>query len=90
MFLIVGVYVCVAENSLGFTEAKATITIQKDVRAPTLIFEPYDIEALPGTTIEMPCQGEGYPKPEVNLHLVIFMNSLPIYLWKFKLKVQRV
>lgn len=60
-----GTYVCVAENSIGSTEAEATITVQKDVGPPTLIFEPYDIEAIPGTTIEMPCQGEGSPKPEV-------------------------
>lgn len=63
--LFIGTYVCVAENTIGTTDAKATITIQKEVGPPILIFEPYDIEALPGTTIEMPCQGEGYPKPEV-------------------------
>lgn len=34
---------------------------------PTLLFEPYDIDALPGTTIELPCQGEGEPKPEVTI-----------------------
>lgn len=32
---------------------------------PTLLFEPYDIDALPGTIIELPCQGKGQPKPEV-------------------------
>lgn len=50
---------------MGKAEATATITIKKDLGPPTLIFEPYDIEAISGTTIEMPCQGEGFPKPEV-------------------------
>lgn len=32
---------------------------------PTFLFEPFDIDAYAGTTIELPCQGEGEPSPEV-------------------------
>lgn len=49
--------------------------MQKDVGPPTLIFEPYDIEAITGTTIEMPCQGEGFPKPEVDF---VYSNVVSI------------
>lgn len=63
-----------AENAMGTTEATASITVQKDIGPPTLIFEPYDIEAIAGTTIEMPCQGEGFPKPEVCTVKMVFID----------------
>lgn len=28
--------------------------------------EPFDIDAYEGTTIEIPCEGKGNPKPEVS------------------------
>lgn len=60
-----GNYVCVAENSFGSSEAIAEIKVENNYGPPKLIYEPYDIDALPGTTIEIPCQGEGDPIPEV-------------------------
>lgn len=33
---------------------------------PKFISEPFDIEAYGGTTIELPCEGIGKPKPEVS------------------------
>lgn len=62
---ILGRYICVAENTVGITEAVADIKVEITSAPPKLIFEPYDIDALPGTTIELPCQGEGTPPPEV-------------------------
>lgn len=29
------------------------------------LFEPFDIDAFEGTTIELSCQGEGQPPPDV-------------------------
>lgn len=34
---------------------------------PRLIFEPDDVEAYTGTTIELPCKGEGEPAPQVRI-----------------------
>lgn len=34
---------------------------------PKFLFEPFNIDAFTGTTIELPCQGEGEPAPEVKL-----------------------
>lgn len=33
---------------------------------PTFTSEPFDMEAYEGTTIELPCEGTGYPKPVVS------------------------
>lgn len=38
---------------------------------PKFISEPFDIEVYAGTTIELPCEGKGNPKPEVSDHLYI-------------------
>lgn len=62
-----GHYVCVAENSLGSDEASATIEVVNPYGPPVLVYEPYDIEAFPGTTIELPCGAEGDPVPPVSL-----------------------
>lgn len=60
-----GMYVCVAENSNGKTESSAKLTVRSIRGAPKLLFEPYDLDAFPGSTIEMPCKGEGEPIPQV-------------------------
>lgn len=60
-----GLYTCVAENSLGSDEANAQLDVINLNAPPVLIFEPYDIEAIPGTTIELPCGAEGDPPPLV-------------------------
>ncbi|XP_055601932.1 peroxidasin isoform X2 [Uranotaenia lowii] len=54
-----GSYVCVAENELGTVEAAAQVTVVNDVVGPPrFLFEPYDLEAVEGTTIELPCKAE--------------------------------
>lgn len=48
--LCLGNFVCVGE---------------KISHKPRFLFEPFDIVAHEGTTIELPCQGQGDPTPEV-------------------------
>lgn len=50
-----GSYACIAENILGSDEASAQIEVINSHEPPVIIFEPYDLEAIPGTTIEIPC-----------------------------------
>lgn len=70
-----GLYTCVSENILGSDEANAKIEVISQNGPPVLIFEPYDLEAIPGTTIELPCGAEGDPPPLVNIFSP-FMLSL--------------
>lgn len=60
-----GSYTCVAENILGSYEAHAKVEVIGLNAPPVLVFEPYDLDAIPGTTIEMPCGAEGDPPPTV-------------------------
>lgn len=60
-----GLYVCIAENILGSDEASAQVDVTNSNGPPNLIFEPEDLEAIPGTTIELPCGAEGDPPPLV-------------------------
>ncbi|XP_035785231.1 LOW QUALITY PROTEIN: peroxidasin-like [Anopheles albimanus] len=52
-----GTYVCVAENELGIAELEAEVVVV-NVGPPQFLFEPYDLDAIEGTTIEMPCKAE--------------------------------
>uniref|UniRef100_A0AAG5DEK2 Cell adhesion molecule-related/down-regulated by oncogenes n=1 Tax=Anopheles atroparvus TaxID=41427 RepID=A0AAG5DEK2_ANOAO len=52
-----GTYVCVAENELGIAEVEAEVVVI-NVGPPRFLFEPYDLDAIEGTTIEMPCKAE--------------------------------
>lgn len=61
-----GLYACIAENILGSDEATAQVDVINSHALPNLIFEPYDLEAIPGTTIELPCGAEGDPPPLVS------------------------
>lgn len=61
-----GLYACIAENILGSDEATAQVDVINSYGPPNLIFEPYDLEAIPGTTIELPCGAEGDPPPSVS------------------------
>ncbi|KAK4877721.1 hypothetical protein RN001_010227 [Aquatica leii] len=59
-----GLYVCEARNELGYREASAKVEIETVVqRPPTFIYKPYDIQAVLGSTIELPCKGDGVPTP---------------------------
>lgn len=57
-FLTVPFSNCVGKFICGNTEQP---------EKPKFISEPFDIEVYEGTTIELPCEGRGYPKPEVSL-----------------------
>jgi hypothetical protein len=61
-----GLYACSAENILGADEATAQVDVINSHGPPNLIFEPEDLEAIPGTTIELPCGAEGDPPPIVS------------------------
>lgn len=62
-----GLYTCIAENILGSDEASAQVDVVNSHGPPVLLFEPYDLEAIPGTTIEIPCGAEGGdPLPSVS------------------------
>ncbi|KAG5677506.1 hypothetical protein PVAND_007262 [Polypedilum vanderplanki] len=58
-----GLYTCIAENILGSDEASSQVDVINSHAPPVLLFEPYDLEAIPGTTIELPCGSEGEPTP---------------------------
>ncbi|KRT84503.1 peroxidase [Oryctes borbonicus] len=59
-------YVCEARNSLGYREVSARLTIiENNNRRPVLVYGPYDLEALVGSTIEIPCKAEGTPTPGI-------------------------
>lgn len=60
-----GLYACIAENILGSDEASAQVDVVNAHGPPKLIFEPDDLEAIPGTTIELPCGADGDPPPLV-------------------------
>jgi len=65
-----GTYSCIAENILGSDEVSTQVDVINAHGPPTLIFEPFDLEAIPGTTIELPCGAEheeGDPAPLVRL-----------------------
>ncbi|RZB39798.1 peroxidasin [Asbolus verrucosus] len=59
-------YVCEARNQLGFREVSAKVKITPiSRRPPKFVYKPYNIEALIGSTIELPCKAEGDPTPGI-------------------------
>lgn len=67
-----GLYACIAENILGSDEATAQVDVINSHGPPNIIFEPYDLEAIPGTTIELPCGvGESEDPPLVRIQLLL-------------------
>lgn len=62
-----GLYVCEARNQQGQREVSATLTVLTGSRSrpPTFVYKPYDVEALVGSTIEVPCKAAGNPNPGV-------------------------
>ncbi|XP_061393833.1 peroxidasin [Musca vetustissima] len=53
-----GVYTCIAENENGHTKVSATVTVERVNSAPRLLIKPFDLDALSGTSIELPCKTE--------------------------------
>ncbi|CAH0547883.1 unnamed protein product [Brassicogethes aeneus] len=62
-----GLYICEARNSLGYSEVSAKLAVQPPVESkkPKLIYKPYNMEALIGSTIELPCKADGDPTPGI-------------------------
>ncbi|XP_063930997.1 peroxidasin isoform X2 [Zophobas morio] len=61
-----GLYICEAHNSIGFREVSAKITvISLSHKPPKFVYKPYNIEALVGSTVELPCKAEGDPTPGI-------------------------
>lgn len=63
IFLNVGKYICIAKNVAGTNRAQAILKVRGP---PVFLIEPYNIEALPDTTIELPCQLERDDEDEEN------------------------
>lgn len=63
--MFTGTYVCSILHESGVVEASGVLEVVTSRGPPTLLFEPYDLDAYPGTTIELPCRGEGDPTPQV-------------------------
>ncbi|XP_066250730.1 peroxidasin [Euwallacea similis] len=61
-----GLYICEARNELGSREVSVKVKVSKfDSRPPKLVYKPYNIEALVGSTIELPCKASGDPNPGI-------------------------
>lgn len=59
-------YVCEARNELGYREVSAKVTVTKNLsQPPKLIYKPYNVEAIIGSTIELPCKATGFPTPGI-------------------------
>ena len=62
-----GLYTCRAQNRLGYIEASAKLEVKSSRTAIPLelITVPHDMVAPAGTTVQLPCQAEGFPRPEI-------------------------
>nr|XP_023021293.1 peroxidasin [Leptinotarsa decemlineata] len=59
-------YVCEARNDVGIREVSARINVENVSRKPAkLVYKPYNVEALVGSTIELPCRATGDPRPGI-------------------------
>lgn len=60
-------YICEARNSLGYREvsAKLKVVLPDKRNVARLVYKPYNMEALIGSTIELPCKAEGDPAPGI-------------------------
>ncbi|KAM9217008.1 roundabout homolog 3 [Leptosomus discolor] len=57
-----GTYTCVADNSVGRSEASATLTVHVP---PQLVTGPRDQTVTPGQSVTFQCQSKGNPPPAV-------------------------
>lgn len=56
-------YICEARNPLGYREVSANVEVTSTSKnPPQLVYKPYDIEAILGGTIELPCKGRNFSK----------------------------
>ncbi|XP_068028053.1 roundabout homolog 3 [Anomalospiza imberbis] len=57
-----GTYTCVADNSVGRSEASGTLTVHVP---PQLVTRPHDQAVSPGQSVTFQCQSKGNPPPAV-------------------------
>ncbi|XP_066059395.1 roundabout homolog 3 [Chamaea fasciata] len=57
-----GTYTCVADNSVGRSEASGTLTVHVP---PQLVTGPHDQAVTPGQSVTFQCQSKGNPPPAV-------------------------
>ncbi|MBW00484.1 Roundabout 3, partial [Eschrichtius robustus] len=57
-----GTYTCVAENSVGRTEASGSLSVHVP---PQLVIQPRDQMAAPGESIAFQCETKGNPPPAI-------------------------
>ncbi|XP_063273830.1 roundabout homolog 3 [Prinia subflava] len=57
-----GTYTCVADNSVGRSEASGTLTVHVP---PELVTGPHDQAVTPGQSVTFQCQSKGNPPPAV-------------------------
>uniref|UniRef100_A0A8C0UCY8 Uncharacterized protein n=1 Tax=Cyanistes caeruleus TaxID=156563 RepID=A0A8C0UCY8_CYACU len=57
-----GTYTCVADNSVGRSEASGTLTVHVP---PQLVIGPHDQAVTPGQSVTFQCQSKGNPPPAV-------------------------
>lgn len=60
-----GEYRCIAESTSGSDDATAFVHMNAPRSPPRLAYEPYDLDAFQGASIEIPCQTEGGSAAEV-------------------------
>ncbi|KAJ8985113.1 hypothetical protein NQ317_012763 [Molorchus minor] len=59
-------YICEASNELGIREVSAKVKVANVTHKPAkLVYKPYNMEALLGSTIELPCKADGDPEPGI-------------------------
>lgn len=54
-----GVYICLAENTEGMTEAKIEIIVEREPGSPVASVTPTEITAVEGHTVTIECQASG-------------------------------
>ncbi|XP_031583338.1 basement membrane-specific heparan sulfate proteoglycan core protein-like [Oreochromis aureus] len=60
-----GVYICLAENTEGMTEAKIEIIVEREPGSPVASVTPTEITAVEGHTVIIECQASGSPPPVI-------------------------
>uniref|UniRef100_A0A224YXI4 Peroxidase n=1 Tax=Rhipicephalus zambeziensis TaxID=60191 RepID=A0A224YXI4_9ACAR len=60
-----GVYTCHAENTVGYSEAHADLSVHSKT-SPHFVSAPANTEADPGSSVEVLCMAEGYPTPTLS------------------------
>lgn len=76
LFVITGIYSCVAENKFSKTTAEANIRVHKTATRPILEDAPYDIETVSGNSIEIPCKAKGETNYKVSYIIFGYISKI--------------